>query len=56
MYEFFTVPYSIPYDNWKPNKVYDKVVNQGYRLKPPKIMPQMIGHLMGECLGPENVS
>lgn len=38
MYEAFTVPYSIPYADWKPEKVYDKVVVKGYRLHaPPKM-------------------
>uniref|UniRef100_A0AC34F796 Protein kinase domain-containing protein n=1 Tax=Panagrolaimus sp. ES5 TaxID=591445 RepID=A0AC34F796_9BILA len=51
MYEAFTVPYSIPYADWKPEKVYDKVVVKGYRLHPPPKMPRMIGDLMKECLG-----
>uniref|UniRef100_A0A7E4UMM7 Tyrosine-protein kinase n=1 Tax=Panagrellus redivivus TaxID=6233 RepID=A0A7E4UMM7_PANRE len=51
MYETFTVPYSIPYADWKPEKVYDKVVVKGYRLHPPAKMPRMIGDLMAECLG-----
>ena len=32
MYETFTVPYSIPYPEWDPEKVYDKVVVKGYRV------------------------
>ncbi|KAI1723528.1 protein tyrosine kinase domain-containing protein [Ditylenchus destructor] len=54
MYECFTVPYDTPYKDWKPNTVYDKVVNKGYRLKPPHVMPREVGELMKECLGPEN--
>ncbi|KAI6232554.1 Tyrosine-protein kinase [Aphelenchoides besseyi] len=53
MFECFTVPYAIPYGDWKPNKVYEEVVNKGYRLEPPKLMPRMIAELMAECLGPE---
>uniref|UniRef100_A0A915A096 Tyrosine-protein kinase n=1 Tax=Parascaris univalens TaxID=6257 RepID=A0A915A096_PARUN len=53
MYECFTQPYSIPYADWKADKVYDKVVNNGYRLKPPDLMPRKIGGLMEECIGPE---
>ncbi|KAI6224345.1 Tyrosine-protein kinase [Aphelenchoides fujianensis] len=33
--------------------VYEEVVNRGYRLEPPKMMPRMIADLMAECLGPE---
>ncbi|KAI6173342.1 Tyrosine-protein kinase [Aphelenchoides besseyi] len=33
--------------------VYEEVVNKGYRLEPPKLMPRMIAELMAECLGPE---
>ncbi|KAI1723090.1 protein tyrosine kinase domain-containing protein [Ditylenchus destructor] len=54
MYECFTVPYETPYKDWKPNTVYDKVVNKGYRLKPPNVMPREVGELMKECLGPED--
>ncbi|TKR76257.1 hypothetical protein L596_017421 [Steinernema carpocapsae] len=54
MFECFAIPYTIPYADWKPNKVYDKVVNKGYRLEPPKLMPRMIGDLMRECLADEN--
>ncbi|KAI6240572.1 Tyrosine-protein kinase [Aphelenchoides fujianensis] len=53
MYECFTLPYAIPYGDWPPNKVYEEVVNRGYRLEPPKMMPRMIADLMAECLGPE---
>ncbi|KAK0402898.1 hypothetical protein QR680_016601 [Steinernema hermaphroditum] len=54
MWECFTVPYSIPYADWKPNKVYDKVINKGYRLEAPKLMPKMMNDLMRECLGEES--
>jgi len=54
IFEVFTVPYKIPYPDWNPNKVYDKVVNKGYRLEPPKLMPKMIGTIMTDCLSDED--
>lgn len=38
---------------WKIFQVYDKVVRGGYRLQPPKLMPEVLGDLMKECIGPE---
>jgi hypothetical protein len=54
IFEVFTVPYAIPYENWKPNKVYDEVVNKGYRLEAPKLMPKLIiQDLFDDCLADE---
>ncbi|EFO27598.2 TK/FER protein kinase [Loa loa] len=53
MYECYTVPYCIPYKEWDADEVYDKVVIGGYRLQPPEMMPQVLGDLMKECIGPE---
>uniref|UniRef100_A0A7I4K357 Tyrosine-protein kinase n=1 Tax=Brugia malayi TaxID=6279 RepID=A0A7I4K357_BRUMA len=53
MYECFTVPYCIPYREWEADEVYNKVIIGGYRLKPPKMMPEVLGDLMKECIGPE---
>ncbi|VDM43984.1 unnamed protein product [Toxocara canis] len=53
MYECFTQPYSIPYADWRAEKVFDKVVNSGYRLQPPDLMPRKISDLMEECIGPQ---
>ncbi|KAH7701627.1 Protein kinase domain containing protein [Aphelenchoides avenae] len=54
MYESFTTPYSIPYQNWSPDKVYNRVVDKHYRLEPPPLMPKSIAYLMSECLGEES--
>ncbi|KHN85398.1 Female germline-specific tumor suppressor gld-1 [Toxocara canis] len=38
---------------WLAPEVFDRVVNNGYRLKPPELMPRKIGNLMEECIGAE---
>lgn len=50
MYECFTYPYAIPYEEWSGQKVYKKVKN-GYRLKPLKNMSREVGELFLECIG-----
>ncbi|VDN08026.1 unnamed protein product [Thelazia callipaeda] len=53
MYECYTVPYCIPYKEWGADEVYEQVVQGGYRLEPPDLMPKAIADLMKECIGPE---
>ncbi|KAF8366638.1 hypothetical protein PRIPAC_84467 [Pristionchus pacificus] len=52
LFELFVVPYDIPYSQWEADEVYTKVVENGFRLTPPREMPKEVSGLMKECLLP----
>ncbi|GMS90896.1 hypothetical protein PENTCL1PPCAC_13071, partial [Pristionchus entomophagus] len=50
LFELFAVPYDKPYAQWDADEVYEKVIEGGYRLSPPREAPKEIAGLMRECL------
>ncbi|GMT31090.1 hypothetical protein PFISCL1PPCAC_22387, partial [Pristionchus fissidentatus] len=50
LFELFVVPYDIPYSHWTADEVNKNVVENGFRLAPPREMPKEIGGLMKECI------
>ncbi|VDK54983.1 unnamed protein product [Anisakis simplex] len=48
LWEFFEIPYTMPYANWKASLVKERVMS-GYRMPAPKAMPPIIGVVMRHC-------
>ncbi|KHN70750.1 Tyrosine-protein kinase Fer [Toxocara canis] len=48
LWEFFEIPYTIPYSNWKATTVKERVMS-GYRMPAPKAMPPLMNLLMKKC-------
>uniref|UniRef100_F1L6T8 Tyrosine-protein kinase n=2 Tax=Ascaris TaxID=6251 RepID=F1L6T8_ASCSU len=48
LWEFFEIPYNIPYSNWKAITVKERVMC-GYRMPAPKSMPPLLSALMRKC-------